>query len=586
MKLKLKLPMKRSLKLKLIVLCIFLLAIPSLIIGITAYQSSKTLLDESGKVNLSNNVKLSIKLIDNVNEEVEKGNLSLEEAQERVKSSLIGEQQNDGKRTIDKSINMGENGYFFIIDKEGTLLAHPNSEGKNLWNVEDPNGVKVGESIVNAALNGDGYSYYKWPMPNDPEVINPKVTYAEQDKNWGWIIAAGTYMVDFNKGANESLLVLLITLSFSLLIGGAIAWYFSGRIADPIRTIAKEMNLVAKGDLTVDAIQVKSTDEVGRLAESFNQMVGNLKGLIHNVIETSEQVAASSEQLSANAEETSKATEQIAGSIQEVAIGANEQTTRVEKSTQFAMKISSDVKQISNQSEGATEASNYASKQAEHGEVNVDKAIEQMGIINSNTEETGKVIHLLNKKSTEIEKIVSIITDIAEQTNLLALNAAIEAARAGEHGKGFAVVAAEVRKLAEQSSSSTKQINDLIKDIQNSTEKAVESMLNGENAVKSGTTLVNDAGNSFKEISRAVKQVVERMKEVTDSIEQINEGTNSLVESMESVNEITQQTSGITQEVASSTEEQTASMQEVSAATTTLAEMAGELQNIAKQFKI
>ncbi|CAH0344749.1 methyl-accepting chemotaxis protein [Bacillus sp. CECT 9360] len=575
-----------TLKTKLIFLCLILLALPSLVIGITGYQSSKANLDQLGETNLTNNVNMAIKLIENLNQEVEKGALSLEEAQERAKVALIGEKGTDGKREIDKSINMGEYGYFFAMDEKGELLAHPNSEGNNLFDSVDPNGVNVGEEIVDAAFKGDGYAYYQWPLPNDPDSIKPKVTFAKKEENWGWVVSAGTYMMDFNSGANSILYVLLITLGISLVVGSVVAWFFSGRIANPIREIAHEMTLVAEGDLTIEKVKVKSNDEVGSLADSFNKMVENLKDLIMNVVETSEQVAASSEQLSANADETSKATEQIAGSMQDVAAGAEEQTNRVEKSTQFTKEISNDMLEISDQVERVTEATNFSLEQSEKGKEIVKQAITQMGIINSNTAETGSVIQLLHEKSSEIEKIVSLIKGIAEQTNLLALNAAIEAARAGEHGKGFAVVADEVRKLAEQSSESTQQINGLIKDIQASINKAVESTKNGENALKTGTELVNTAGSSFGEIGTAVVQVVDRLKDVTSSMNQINEGTSNLVETMVGVNEITAKTSGYTHEVASATEEQTASIEEVSAATVTLAQTAQELQSLARQFKI
>lgn len=575
-----------SLRAKLIFLSLILLAVPSLIIGTAGYQSSKTSLDELGKTNLTNNVNMGLKLIGQLNEEVEKGSLSLEEAQEKARISLIGEKNEDGKRAIDKSINMGDNGYFFVIDQEGTLLAHPSSEGKNIWAMEDPNGVKVGQSIVESVLNDDGYSYYEWPLPDNPDTIAPKVTYAKQDENWGWIIAAGTYMIDFNKSASSILYALLITLGVSLLLGSIIIWIFSGRIAGPIKEIANEMKLVAAGDLTIEKLKVKSSDEVGTLADSYNQMVANLKKLIVNVIETSSQVAASSGLLSVNAEETSRATEQIAVSMQEVASGSEQQTIKVEKSTEFAKKISADIKQISHQVERTTAASSRALEQSGLGEDIVKKAIKQMGMINENTAETGNVIGLLNEKSSEIEKIVLTIKGIAEQTNLLALNAAIEAARAGENGKGFAVVASEVRKLAEQSGNSTQQINELINDIQENIKNAVKSTEKGENAVKTGTELVNHAGDAFKEISASVIDVVEQMKEVTLSVEQITEGTNYLAETMVNVNEITVQTSGFTEEVAAATEEQTAAIEEVSAATVTLAGKAMELQNLAKQFKI
>ncbi|WP_226668129.1 methyl-accepting chemotaxis protein [Metabacillus litoralis] len=575
-----------SLKMKLTILCMLLLAIPSLTIGIMGYSSSKKNLDELGATNLQNNVKMAIKLIESVNKEVEDGVITLEEGQERVKALLTGEKQADGKRPIDKTINMGENGYFFVMNNEGVLIAHPSSEGKDLTEMEDPNGVNVGNEILGAAKSGSGFAYYEWPLPNDPDKIEPKVTYAEEDPNWGWVISAGTYMIDFNKVANPILHTLLITLGLSLLIGSIIVWLVLDRAIAPIKKIANEMSLVADGVLTVDHVHVKSNDEVKLLAESYNKMVVSFKQLIQHVVQTTEHVTTSSEQLKLNALETKFASEQIAKAQQEVAYGAEEQASKVVHSANISQHISKDVEAISQQVETASNASQIAYTQASKGEVNLKKVVDQMTIITTNTEETGRAIQLLNKKSSEIERIVSLINDIATQTNLLALNAAIEAARAGEHGKGFAVVADEVRKLAEQSSLSTHQINELITEIQNYTIKAVESMQQGERAVKAGTEIVNNAGVSFKEIAGTVKQVVTQMDEVTNSIDRIQTGTENLVESIESVNEITERTSESTGEVSAATEEQLALIEEINGSAGTMHVKANELIDLVRKFKI
>lgn len=378
----------------------------------------------------------------------------------------------------------------------------------------------------------------------------------------------------------------LVIAGVALLVALSFVYFFISRISNNLNKVNEGMENVANGNLSVDTLEVKSHDEIGKLAESYNAMVVSLKELVSNVLDTAEQVAASSQQLSANATETSTASEQIAGSIQNVSNGAEDQSTKVEESSQLVRTIYDDVGKIHGVVDQVHESSITTANQASDGKENIQKAIEQMSIISQNAESTGKVISTLNEKSSEIGSIVSLITDIAEQTNLLALNAAIEAARAGEHGKGFAVVADEVRKLAEQSNNSAQEISGLIKDIQESTEDAVTSMGEGEQAVKDGMSVVNHAGETFERIHQSITDIANRMSEVSNSVETINGGTENLTTAMDTITKITQETSGATQEVASAAEEQNASMEEVSGATQQLAEQAQELQGMASKFKM
>ncbi|WLR51046.1 methyl-accepting chemotaxis protein [Bacillus tianshenii] len=577
--------MKYHIRTKLIIVSMLLLAVPSLVIGNIAYTSSKQSLDDLGAVGLQNDVRMAMKLIDSLDSQVESGDLSLDEAKEMVKQQILGNKKDDGKREIDKSIDIGENGYFFVMSKDGKLLAHPSLEGENIWETEDPNGVKVGQVVADAALNGDGFIYYEWPLPNDDSKVAPKVTYAEYNENWDWIVAAGTYMMDFNKQANKILYALLITLGVALIVGVIIIILFSQHISKPIYRIAKQVHRVADGDLTGEPLIVKNRDEVGLLATDVNKMTTNLKEMISYVSKVSNTVADESSELMANTDQTRKASEQISVAMDEVASGADKQLTNMHEAKEDVSEMAVHVEEITEKISDASKSTQFASSTAKNGNEVIHTAINQINLINTHTKEAAEMLELLTEKSNEIESIITMITAIADQTNLLALNASIEAARAGEHGKGFAVVADEVRKLAEQSGNAASQIGQLIAVVQEEIGNANKVMGEGRSAVKEGTDLVEQAGGSFVDITKAVDEVTGQMKSLSTYIYQVREGANGLVDKIQVVGEISESSANHTQHVAAVTEEQNAAIEEVSSLAAMLADIADELNHTVKKFK-
>ncbi|WCK52836.1 methyl-accepting chemotaxis protein [Aneurinibacillus sp. Ricciae_BoGa-3] len=576
----------RSLRTKMIMFCLLLLAIPSLVIGIIGYQEAKTYLDESGKIQLKNDVRYVMAMIDTLNKQVQAGNTSLADAQEQIKEVMLGKKDANGKRPINERFDLGKYGYMFVYDQKGVELAHPSLEGKSMIDTVSPDGKQFVTDSLNAAANGGGYVTYEWKLPDDPSKTAPKIVYAELDPNWNWVVCAGSYMSDFNSGANSVLYVFLITLGLSLLIGAFLVYLFAARISKPITAIAEGAKQMSGGNLAFADIDVRSRDEVGELANDFNTMKNSLKELIVQVGISSDQVAAAAEELHASAGETSKASEHITSVIQELAAGADKQVEGMEYSSNSISEMSASIELIAKNTQHVSANAEKASEQTAEGNQAIKTTMEQMHAISDTVDQLTEVVKGLGERSVEIGKITEVITSIASQTNLLALNAAIEAARAGEQGKGFSVVADEVRKLAEQSQDAAKQIVSLIHLIQEETGQAVQSTELATHAVSEGLSVARAAGESFHVIKETIDNVSGEIQGVSAAAQQITISTNHVVNAIEHMREVAVEASAGSQNVSAATQEQLASMEEISASSTTLSKMADELQTVIGNFKV
>ncbi|PKM80063.1 MAG: hypothetical protein CVU89_15515 [Firmicutes bacterium HGW-Firmicutes-14] len=432
--------------------------------------------------------------------------------------------------------------------------------------------------------------------------------------------------------------VMAVAAIFGILAGLLI----SRSISKPVMNLAAAAGQIAKGDLSVSIPDVRTKDEVQTLNEAFRTMLSNLRELISKVNDSAQNVAATSEELSTNSDEAAKATQQVANAIQEVARGASQQTSfvtgtmdtvgqvnsaigqiasgaqeqanNITSTADMVTQMAASIEEVASGAQTVTQSAEKTKVAADKGEQSVEQTIKGMEGIKGKVFESANKIRELGEHSQQIGEIIQVIDDIAEQTNLLALNAAIEAARAGEHGKGFAVVADEVRKLAERSGKATKEIAELITNIQKLTAEAVTAMEQGTGEVEQGVWLAHDAGNALKEILRNVEETYRQVQNISAAAEEISASSQEVVKAvdnvssiteentaateqltaassqvgaaMESISSVTEETSAAAQEVSASTEEMTASIEEISSASQTLAAMAEELREMVARFRL
>lgn len=481
------------------------------------------------------------------------------------------------------------------------------------------------------------------------------------------IIAAATAAMWNMIGIGAALLLVILVL----------LWIISGTIARPIRMVAdvahkitsidlqslvNEMDYLAQGDLTrsltinTESIEVKSKDEVGQLAGAFNTMIerlhatgdsfcemsANLRNMICGVMNTADGVRSASNNLQFASEQSSETTSQIATTIQQVVSGTQQQTENITKTAvtvnqmgrsidgvaqgaeelaaavnqtvDLTAQMMSGIQQVTDETQKISESIANAAEVSRKGASIVADNVKGMAEIKKKVDLSSQKVAAMGELSEQIGTIVETIDDIASQTNVLALNASIEAAQAGEHSKGFTVVADEVCKLAERTVSATKEIGELIGEVQVTITGAVSAMAESASEVDTGTRLVNNAGDALSSILTAVEEVNEQVENISTASNGIKSSSEELVSAMDSVsavvkenevateemaagpNEVTQafeniasiskENSAAVEEVSAAAEEMAAQVKEVSSSSEDLSEMMNSLVALVATFQL
>jgi len=329
------------------------------------------------------------------------------------------------------------------------------------------------------------------------------------------------------------------------------------RFVTPLNEVVDSVKAACEGEIG-RKVEIKTEDEIGTLAVSYNQLLDLIVYLIRQTHESSRRLAQSSSEILA-------ATEQQAS-------GSAEQAASIAETTATMEELASTYRQIAENADQVVTMAEASLGSAESGQQAVLNTLTAMEDIKTRTQTSANKILALGERSQQIGQVLTIINSIADQTKILALNAAIEAARAGDAGKGFSVVAVEIRKLAESVVDSTREISGIMTEIQSSANDLVLSTEHELRQVQSGVDLANTTGGSLDRILDSVEQTTVAAKEISAATQQQKSATDQVVRAMREVAAVAQQTAAGSRQVASSAE--------------ALSDMARESSQVGSAFQI
>jgi methyl-accepting chemotaxis protein len=351
----------------------------------------------------------------------------------------------------------------------------------------------------------------------------------------------------------------LVMLGFMVLVCVAAWWVIQSKVVLPLRTLATRLQDIAEGegDLT-RRIDVHGRNEIDEVGIWFNVFIGRIEEIVRRVAEHAGTLGHAASELTATAHQTAE--------------HAAKQQQQAERITTSMNEMSSAVQEISETTQNAAVDARKAEESAHFGGQTVQTTVQTIGEMLTANQETSSRIEELGRSSDAIGRIVNVINEIAGQTNLLALNASIEAARAGEHGRGFAVVAGEVRRLAERTSSATKEIDVTVNAIQDGTKVAVEAMRSSMSHVQSGVDSARSAGEALTSIIHGSESVQKMVTQIAAAATEQSYSTQSVSANVNEIASIIQQTA--------------ASSQQSVEACQQLSQLANELTGLVGAFKV
>ena len=531
-----------------------------------------------------------VSLLDPINKQIEEGKLTEKDGKE-LAASII------------RSAKYLESGYFWADTTEGinVVLLGSAVEGTDRRGLADHNGFKIVEKFLEIGNGkGSGFLDYYFPKANETEP-SQKRAYVQIYKPFNWIIGTGNYVDEFEKvvaaekEATSKTIggvvgIILVSSAILLFITAVLSFVFRNIISKKVDKTLALAKKISEFDLTGSECEIPSfrgrPNELDGLLKMVCTVRGNLEEMIRNISGNAGKVADVAANMAATVNDTNKMTKEVATVMSHISQGSTEQAENTAEAAEATGKTGDTINAIVEILGKLDESISSINDRKDEGL----KLLAELNAAGKNSSEAFGAMKVMTGETSDsvakISQASEMIQSISDQTNLLALNAAIEAARAGESGKGFAVVAEEIRKLAEQSASFTKDIREVIEGLRQKSEDSVAMMEKVNTEIEKQTVIRAETDSKFAEIAKEVEIGRTVTNELKDSAAVLENENRHLIEMVESLSSISEENAASTEEVNAAIDEEAEAMNNIATAQEELADIADMLRAEVAKFKI